>query len=388
MNWLDLVVVLVLITAIGRGLRFGFLQLALSFTGFVIGMLLGSWVASHLIGTSGDPLTKIMLIIGIELFAAFSISFGGELLGVYLSKHVHKIKAGGVNQALGAGFETVGVLVIFWLLASALANTHNPVLGPAFRQSAVIRTLNRLLPPPPDVVARLEKIVSPNGFPNVFIGIEPQHTTVSPKNTVSNKLILEDEKSVVKIEGRGCGGIVDGSGFVVAKNMVVTNAHVVAGIHNPEVIDSVKTYRATTVWFDSNLDLALLRVNNLPDNPLSISSQNLQSSDAAVVLGFPGGGPLVANEGVIIDQVTARGRNIYNRGIVYREIYEVQAEVEPGNSGGPLVGPDGSVAGIVFAKSVSQDQVTYSLVGSNVKGQIEANSRNTAEVDTGSCAAG
>jgi S1-C subfamily serine protease len=387
MNWLDLVIILVLITAIGRGLRFGFLQLALSFAGFVIGILLGSWIASNLIGASGDPLTKVMLIIAIELFAAFSLSFGGEVLGVYLGKHVHKIKAAGVNQALGAVFEIIGVLVIFWLLASALANTSNATLGPAFRRSAIVRALNRSLPPPPDVIARLEKIVSPNGFPNVFIGLEPQHTTISPKNTVNNQKVLQDEKSVVKIEGRGCGGIVDGSGFVVAKNIVLTNAHVIAGIPNPEVIDSIKTYRATPIWFDPNLDLALLRVNNLPDSPLTISPENLGTSDASVALGFPGGGPLVASEGVIIDQVTARGRNIYNRGIVYREIYEVQAEVEPGNSGGPLVGPDGSVAGIVFAKSVSQDKVSYSLVGSNVKSQIEANSKKTVAVDTGSCAA-
>jgi uncharacterized membrane protein required for colicin V production len=271
MDWLDLLIIFVLITAIGRGLRFGFLQLALSFTGFVVGILLGSWIASSLIGTAGDPLTKVMLIIAIELFAAFSLSFGGEVLGVYLSKHIHKIKAGGVNQALGAAFEIVGVLVVFWLLASALANTHSPVWGPAFRQSVIVRSLNRILPPPPDVVARLEKIVSPNGFPNVFIGFEPQHTTISPKNNVSNQLVLQDEKSVVKIEGRGCGGIVDGSGFVVAKNVVVTNAHVVAGIQNPEVIDSIKTYHATTIWFDPNLDLALLRVSNLPDSPLTIS---------------------------------------------------------------------------------------------------------------------
>jgi S1-C subfamily serine protease len=104
-----------------------------------------------------------------------------------------------------------------------------------------------------------------------------------------------------------------------------------------------------------------------------------------VVMGFPGGGPLVADQGVVIDQITARGRNIYNRGIVLRQIYELQNQVNPGNSGGPVVGPDGTVAGIVFAKSVSQDNVGYALVGSKVKGQILANSKNNEPVGTGSC---
>jgi S1-C subfamily serine protease len=384
-SWIDLAIILILVAAVGRGLRFGFLQLALSFGGFALGIVLGSWIATHFIGQGSDPSTKILLILGIELFVAFTLSFAGEVLGVYLSHHAHKIHAGKVNQALGAAFEIVAVLLIFWLMASAFSNTRNYGLGPAIRQSVILRTLDRALPPPPDILARLERIISPNGFPNVFIGLEPQHTTISPKNKVSNQLILDDEKSVVKIQGTGCGGIVDGSGFVVTKGVILTNAHVVAGIKSPQVIDSIRTYKATPVWFDANLDLALLKVDNLPDPPLTISSQDLSTGDAAVVMGFPGGGPLVADQGVVIDQITARGRNIYNRGIVLRQIYELQNQVNPGNSGGPVVGPDGTVAGIVFAKSVSQDNVGYALVGSKVKGQILANSKNNEPVGTGSC---
>src|SRR5262249_42292313 len=147
-------------------------------------------------------------------------------------------------------------------------NVQTDRLGYYVRHSAVIQGLDKLLPPPPDFLAQLEKAISPNGFPNVFVGLEPQHTTVAPNTSVSNAAIVADENSVVKIAGRGCGGIIEGSGFVVAPGVVVTNAHVVAGVASPRVIDSASTHTTTVVFFDPQTDLAVLRVNNLNDAPL------------------------------------------------------------------------------------------------------------------------
>jgi S1-C subfamily serine protease len=386
MNWVDLIILLLLASAVIRGKEVGLLQLLLSSGGFIVGLLLGSWIAKHLAANFATPASKLIAILLIEFGLAFSFAAIGGILSIKLHKHAVRWRLDKVNSYLGAALEIIFTLTIIWLGASALGNVRSYNIGEEIKRSWIINRLDSTLPAPPDLLAQLEKIISPNGFPDVFLGLEPRHTTVSPNNSVSNQAILAAEKSVVKIQGVGCGGIVNGSGFVVNSGVVVTNAHVVAGIIRPQVVDSTGTYSATAIWFDPNLDIAILRVENLPDPALKVSGLVLPDSDAAAVLGFPGGGPLVAQNAAIIDHITAAGRNIYNQGVVFRNIYEVQADVEPGNSGGPLLDPDGSVAGVVFAKSLSQNNVGYALLINQVQPLIsKAEQRNTA-VNTSSCA--
>jgi S1-C subfamily serine protease len=191
---------------------------------------------------------------------------------------------------------------------------------------------------------------------------------------------------VVKIVGQGCGGLVDGSGFVVGSNLVVTNAHVVAGISRQFVVDSDGTHSATAIWFDPELDLAILRVANLAGQPLQLAGGIVPDKTAAVVLGYPGGGSFTANPASVLDQFTATGRDIYSRGVTDRSIYELAADIEPGNSGGPLVTADGKVIGVIFARSTTYDNVGYALTMDTVIDAIsKASARNNA-VDTGSCA--
>lgn len=388
MSLVDVLIILLLIAAISRGIQAGMLQLIFSSAGFIGGLLLGSWLAKSLAVHSADPYTKLFIVLTTELVLASLFAAVGELAGFYLNRYAIKLHLGKINQALGASLEVVFTLFVIWMVAAALMNVRSYNIGRDIRRSAIIRAMDRTLPKPPDVFATLEKIISPNGFPNVFIGLEPQHATISPNNSVNSQAVLADEKSVVQLRGDGCGGTVYGSGFVVAKGIVVTNAHVVAGIARPQVLDQTGTYNAVPIWFDPNMDVAVLRVNGLPDPPLTLNNQVLPDRDAAAVLGYPGGGPLVAGNGAIIDHVTAEGQNIYNQGVVYRDIYEVQVDVEPGNSGGPLVAPDGSVAGVVFAKSLSQNNVGYALLMDEVSPIINNAERQNTPVGTGSCAQG
>jgi S1-C subfamily serine protease len=386
MNWVDLLILFLLASVIVRGMRIGLLQLLLSSVGFITGLLIGSWIAVHLAANLATPASKLLLILIIEFGLAFALGAAGELAGFKLKIYAKKWGLDKVNAYMGAMLEIVMVLAIVWLGASALSGVRSYGIGLQIKQSWTISKLNSLLPAPPDVLARLEKIISPNGFPDVFLGLEPQHTTISPSNTVSNQAVIAAEKSLVKVQGTGCGGIVNGSGFVVDRGLVVTNAHVVAGISRLQVLDSAGIYQAITVWYDPNLDIAILRVDNLPDPPLALHAQVLPDSSASAVLGFPGGGPLIAQDAAIIDHITAVGRNIYNQGIVHRNIYEVQADVERGSSGGPLLAPDGSVAGVIFATSVSQDNVGYALLINQVQPLIEQSKYQTTAVGTGSCA--
>jgi S1-C subfamily serine protease len=388
MNWVDLLIMIFLASAVIRGIQAGWLQLFLSSAGFIIGLLGGSWAAKYLAAQFSSPLTKLIVVLFLEFGLALLLFGFGEMLAHRLKIHAVRLRLGKVNEIAGGVLEVIVTLAVVWLVASALVNVRSYDIGRTIRHSFIIRKLDTLLPQPPDIFARLEKIISPNGFPNVFLGLEPQHTSVSPKNSVNNQAILADEKSVVKVQGAGCGGLVFGSGFVAAPNLIVTNAHVVAGIKNPQVVDHSKTYQATPVWFDPDLDIAILRVKKLADPPLMLNGWVLPDADAAAVLGFPGGGQLVADDAAIIDHVRAVGRNIYNQGTVERDIYEVQAGVQQGDSGGPLLAPDGSVAGVTFAKSVSQDNVGYALLINQVEPIISQSQSKTTAVSTGSCAQG
>jgi len=194
--------------------------------------------------------------------------------------------------------------------------------------------------------------------------------------------------STVKISGFGCGGIVSGSGFVIGRNLIATNAHVVAGVRRPIVHDNNGAHAATPVLFDPNLDFAILRVSNITDPILTLDNDDVPDSTTVAVLGYPGGGDFTADPGVILDKIRAIGRNIYDSGSTTRQVYEIQADVEPGNSGGPMVLPDGSVAGVVFAKSTSSDGYGYALTSKSIIPEVNRAQNATARVSTGACAAG
>jgi S1-C subfamily serine protease len=388
MSWVDLLIIILLLSAVARGLQSGWLQLFLSSLGFILGLLGGSWAAKYLAEQFSSPTVKLTVVLILEFGLALLLFGVGEILAHRLKPHAIRLRLGKLNEVAGGVLEVIFTLAIVWLVASALINVRSYDIGHDIRHSYIIKKLDGMLPQPPDIFAQLEKIISPNGFPNVFLGLEPQHTTVSPKNSVDNQAILEAEKSVVKVQGAGCGGLVFGSGFVAEPGLVVTNAHVVAGIKATQVVDSFKTYQASVVWFDPNLDIAILRVKNLPDKPLAISGDILPDADAAAVLGFPGGGQLVVNDAAVIDHVRAVGRNIYNHDVVRRDIYEVQAKVEQGDSGGPLLSPEGVVAGVTFAKSVSQNGIGYALLAAQIQPLIQKAGQKTTAVSTGSCAQG
>lgn len=388
MSWVDILIILLLASAVARGLQSGWLRLFLSSVGFIAGLMAGSWASKYLAEQFSSLTVKLTVVLTLEFGLALLLFGVGEVIAHRLKPHAVRFRLAKINELAGGVMEVIFTLAIVWLVASALVNVHSYNIGRDIRHSFIIRKLNASLPPPPDIFAQLEKIISPNGFPNVFLGLEPQHTTVSPKNKVNNQAIIAAEKSVVKVQGAGCGGLVFGSGFVAGKDLVVTNAHVIAGIKKPQVVDQFKTYQATPVWFDPNLDIAILRVSNIKDPPLTINTDILPDSDAAAVLGFPGGGEMIAENAAIIDHLRAIGRNIYNQGIVHREIYEVQADIAQGDSGGPLLAPDGTVSGVIFAKSVSQKNVGYALLVNQVKPMIDQSANKFKAVSTGSCTQG
>lgn len=388
MNIVDILIIIFLISSLFRGREIGFVRQICSTIGFFGGLWIGTLLAPHTVQLVHSATSRSLVTLLTTLGSAFILLIVGEYVGVILKEKVHRWHADLADGIMGSLLAAVSFLIVAWLSASILVSLPYPRLQSEIRGSRVVRLLTDSLPPAPNIIADLGHLIDPNGFPQVFSGNEP----APPSNVTLPSLgelqpaVNKDRASVVKIEGQGCGGIVEGSGFVVGQNLVATNAHVVAGIAIPYVTDDNGIHRATAIWFDPDLDFAVLRVNGLAGSPLFIDTVPVSRGTPSAVLGYPGGGSFTAKAAAVLDQFTATGRNIYNQGSTTRDVYEIQADIIPGNSGGPLIAEDGSVIGVVFAESTTYNHVGYALTTAQVVNEINQAEAQNRTVSTGQCA--
>jgi S1-C subfamily serine protease len=388
MNFIDIIIVALLISSVFRGREVGFVRQLLSTLGFFGGLFIGALLEPHTVHLVESPVARSVVTLLTTLGCAFLLLTVGEYIGIVLKTKFTLKRINAADNVLGSLLALATVLVGVWLSASIALSVPSASLQSAIKGSAIIANLSRKLPPAPTIVASLSHLIDPNGFPQVFTGNEPSPESNVPLPNLGDMqaAVQKDQVSVVKVEGQGCGGIVEGSGFVVGTNLIATNAHVVAGIQSPYVLDTNGTHSATPIWFDPNLDFAVLRVNHLAGKPLPINDSKITRGTPGAVLGYPGGGDFTANVAAVLDEFTATGRNIYNQGDITRDIYEVEADIIPGNSGGPLIGQDGSVFGVVFAESTTYNHVGYALNTGQVLSEIHQAQTKNHSVSTGSCA--
>ncbi len=390
MNLVDALIVATVIGAAIWGAKTGVVTQVGTYVGMLGGLLLGALVATKVAGwVTGDPEKLTLTLITLGVFAALFSSLGGWL-GMRAAWLLRRVHLGLVDTTLGGIVSGLGVLAVVWLLAGTLATLPNAGTGRLIQDSTIVRRLDEVLPPAPAITARLGRLLDPLGFPQVFADLEPAPSNPVTGPTAADVKAAADAagRSTVMITGQGCGGIVEGSGFVAGPDLVVTNAHVVAGIASPEVHDANGTHRATPLVFDPATDIAVLRVGNLAGPPLVLADTSVPRGTVGAVLGYPQGGPLTVAPGAVLAEYSARGRDIYGQGLVTRQIYELQASIRPGNSGGPFSLPDGTVAGVVFARSVTETNVGYALTAAEVRPDLDRSRAQSEAVSTGSCAAG
>jgi S1-C subfamily serine protease len=338
-------------------------------------------------GPLGKPVVGVIcLIVGGSL---------GSSLGYWLGQLVHRglIRSAGaweVNRALGALISGAAVLAVSWFLGLSFATGPSAAVSQQVQRSAILRQIDHYFPQPPGFLATVEQVLSGLPFPRVFAGLEPTTTPLAlPPDCVANaqSACVAAAKATVKVQSLGCGGLVTGSGFPVATDYLVTNAHVVSGTRAHAIITTDgRNLRATVVLFDPNRDVAILHVPGLGFSPLRTTTGARGTQGA--VIGYPGGGDEKSGPAVVDDEVMAQGRDIYNQGFVTRQIYILQATVIPGNSGGPLIDVHGNVLGVVFAASSSDPNQAYALTEAEVAGDIRSGVGQTAAIDTSaySCA--
>jgi S1-C subfamily serine protease len=391
MNLIDIIVIVLLLMALFRGSELGFLRQLFSTIGFFAGIELGALLEPHVVRFARTPVTRIAITVAAVLGMAMLCLVIGEYLGNILKRCLRFNKIlnylDNVSGALLGGLST---LLLVWLCAVVLITLPYPSLQSTLRGSTIVSLLNRKLPPAPNIVADIGHLIAPNGFPHVFIGNEPTFPILSqtplPTSAALTAVVNRDRASVVKIEGQGCGGIVEGSGFVVGDGLIATNAHVVAGIASPYVIDGNGTHLSTPIWFDPNLDFAVLRVNDLAGGPLTFNTGTIAPGVPGGVLGYPGGGNFTAGTAAIINEIIAIGRNIYGQSRTVRDVYAIQATVMPGNSGGPLIDMNGNVMGIVFATSTTTNDTGYALSVPQVINELHQAENINQPTSTGDCA--
>ena len=384
---LDVVLILVVVVAAVQGLRLGALMQVLTFGGFLAGLTLGTVLAVHVghgmrAGAAKNGVT-LLCVVG----SAVVLGIVGRVLGSWSHGALERVHLGAVDGALGVGVAAVAALLSAWLLASVLAQSPYPWLSSQIQRSDVLKAVDDVMPPAPGVFADVQGLLAEPGFPSVFSGLAPTAAAPVPvpSTASANALAASGAASMVKVLGDACGYLQEGSGFVAAPGLVVTNAHVVAGEPSTQIQVDGGTYAATPVLYDPQFDLAVLRTSAPVGPPLRIDPTDVGRGTQGAVLGYPENGPLTTTPAAVAASLTAEGRDIYDEGDVVRRVYQIDADVKPGNSGGPMVVAGGTVVGVVFSRSTEAAGVGYALASPGVLRRVQQAEQRTAAVGTGAC---
>jgi S1-C subfamily serine protease len=359
----DVVMVVFAVSAAIGGYRLGFVARAASWIGLALGVVAGSLLLPEVLPKVQDANEATIALVAIGMLVGTALI--GQALGLVLGSRLHaELPPGAMrrtDQVAGGFIGIGGVLVALWLLLPTLAHVPGWMSEQA-RGSLVAREVSDAFPNPPDTLEALRRLVGDDPFPQVFDALTPAPDTgASPGSSgLSNETANEVVRSTVKIEGVACSRIQEGSGFFVAEDLVVTNAHVVAGEDESTVeLADGSTLDADVVAFDPDRDLAVLRTSGGGGPPLSLRDASV--GDVGGVFGRPGGGPLEISPFRVADEITAVGRDIYDSGSTSREVLVLASELAPGDSGSALVDPAGNVVGVAFAVAPDKPGVAYAL---------------------------
>jgi S1-C subfamily serine protease len=390
---LDLGLIVVAVAFAISGYRQGFVVGALSFVGFVGGAVLGAEfgpdIARAVVATqTRQDVVAVVLLIAFAIIGQFIASSVGTAMRQTMTGKSTTV----LDSIGGSGVSVLSMLLITWAIASVLTASPFPVVVQQVNNSAVLGTVDRVMPNQAKTMfGDFRRLLASGPFPQVFSGIGSAHLTQvsEPDPAVLTSAGYEAARTrVVKVQGTApsCNRAIEGSGFVYSPDHIMTNAHVVAGVTQGQLVTTTSgaTYDARVVFYDPQVDIAVLYVPGLNMAPLSFAGP-ASSGASAVVAGYPENHPFTQVPARIADTQNAVGPDIYQTGQVTRQIYEIRAVVEPGNSGGPLLSPSGQVIGVTFAAAVGVSDTGFSLTASEVAADAAAGKNATTPVSTQGC---
>jgi S1-C subfamily serine protease len=388
-NLIDLIVLFLLVGAAIVGYRSGAIPqvLGLAAAGLAVFVIVtfAPQITEALAGIE-QPARALVGIGGAFLIVAMAQAIGSGL-GASLRQAMGGGVVGGIDSGLGAILGAGQVVIVTWLVGGLLATSSLPVVAAEAQRSIAVRWLLETLPPPGEVIGEVGAILDESGLPRVFTGLEPLPAPPVdlPGGARAAEIAARALGSTVKVESIACGASFTGTAFSVAEGYFVTNAHVVAGAERVTLRGAAGTGRGTVVLFDPDLDVAVIRAPSLRLPALVLATEAPDRGAIGAALGHPNGASLTALPAAVTAQVRARGRDLYGESPVTRDILELRAAIEPGVSGGPLVLTNGTVGGVVFAESRTDETIGYALDPSDVAVAIMPGIGESEAVDTGPC---
>jgi len=386
---LDVILVILLVSSLVAGYRSGLIGSISGILGLVAGAvaayfvvpLVPTWVTAAEWRTPASIAAALVLvIIGLTV---------GESIGLALRRRTPR-KLRGVDRLFGAVIGVAAAAAVMSMVAFSVGALGIPVLTSAIASSGVVRTIDSVTPVPvKSFLAQLRSTVVDDGLPRITDAFGGQSPTL-PEAQLDSAALDTAAQSVLRITGNAvaCGQSQSGSGFVVAPERVLTNAHVVAGVSEAVVeVPGAGALTGEIVYFDPVDDLALINVPGLTAAPLTLQG-NLPVDAEAVSLGYPFGGPFDSDPARVMSVASVLVADIYGQSPTERSVYTLAADVQQGESGGPLLSDSGQVAGVIFAKAANTANVGYALAMDEVTPVVDQAGGLSAAVSSGACVQG
>jgi S1-C subfamily serine protease len=393
-NVIDLIALVIVLFAIWMGARSGFVVQALALAGFAAGVVLlvvAAPYAAPLVDEMEPPLRSLLVLLVMASVVLLAQGVGSEV-GASLRRRLGYGLLGGVDRAAGGLFGVARGIFLVWLLGGLLAVAPVPVLATEARTSLALRVIDTHLPSPLSLAAEFGRAIEQAGLPDVFAELPPPpaEPVDSPDQQAANRIADVARRSTLRVEGIACGRFMTGTGFAIAPDYFVTNAHVVAGSDRLWLSfdGSLDRHSAVLVAFDPQLDAALLHAPGLTVAPLTLAADDPGRGSAAAAIGFTGGGRQRAIPAAVTRSLQALGRDIYGRQMVPRQVVEMRADVAPGDSGGPVLLEDGTVGGVTFSESREDPSIGYALSPVAVADSVGRAVGRTEGVSPGECLPG
>ncbi|SDJ51751.1 Colicin V production protein [Actinokineospora alba] len=393
MNWVDVLVVALAVLAAISGARQGVITALPAFIGVLLGAIAGIKLAPLVVSRIDSTPTRVAFAVAIFVLLVAL----GETFGVWIGRTIRQKfsspRLAGVDSALGAVVQGAVVFVVSWLIALPLTTVGGlPGLSSAIKDSAVLGGVNEVMPHAArGLPNELRLLLDVSGFP---AAVDPFNRTpnkeVEPPDPAlqASAVVQRVRQSVLKINAKApsCERALEGSGFVIARERVMTNAHVVAGTDEVSVESGESQLRARVVHYDPATDVAILAVPGLTAPPLPFAPGDAKSGQDAIVLGYPLDGPYTASPARVRDRIPLRGPDIYDSATVNRDVFTLRAKVLSGNSGGPLVDTNGQVVGVIFGAAVDNSETGFALTAAEVREEVGRAPGLTERVGTSRCA--
>jgi S1-C subfamily serine protease len=389
-NLLDWVLLVVVVLYAVSGYWQGFITGAFATVGLLIGGVVGVWLAPTVLGNASPSILVSLAAVFIVILCA---SLGQALFQVGGARIREKITwqpVRALDAIGGAVLSGAAALLVAWALGVALSGSGLRGITPLVQDSKVLGEVNRMLPAEASSkLSAFNDVVGTTFFPRYLEPFAPERIVPvppGPRRMLTDPDVQRAAADVVRIRSTNdCHQGIEGSGFVYAPDRVMTNAHVVAGVTTPEVDIRGSTVQARVVYYNPQLDVAVLAVPTGTVRPLRFDSASAR--EPVAILGFPQNGPYDVQVGRVRADQRLRSPDIYGHGAVIRDVLSLRGLIRPGNSGGPVVDSAGHVVGVVFAASVTSGDTGYALSSRQVAQAAATGRVASGTVSTQGCAA-